>query len=73
MGISVALLASITTLASIVAVPMYGLIFQLTNNNFKLLWLGMAIAPVLALIVLSRLKKGMGEAKAATTQEEAEW
>jgi MFS family permease len=73
MGISVALLASITTLASIFAVPMYGAIFELTNNNFKLLWLGMAIAPVLALIVLSRLKKGVGEAKAATTQEEAEW
>lgn len=73
MGISVALLASITTLASIIAVPMYGAIFELTNNNFKLLWLGMIIAPMLALLVLSRLKKGMGEAKPVSSLEEAEW
>lgn len=73
MGISVALLASIVTLASVVAVPMYGLVFELTNNNFKLLWLGMIIAPALALIVLSQIKKGVGEASAPTSADEVAW
>lgn len=73
MGLSVAILASITTLASIIAVPLYGAVFELTNNNFKLLWIGMIIAPLLGLLLLTRIKGGMGEAKAPSEDQVDVW
>jgi maltose/moltooligosaccharide transporter len=69
MGITVAIASSVTTLASVLAVPAWGAIIQAFGNNFGLLWLGLAIMPALGFILISTLKPGLGEAKAVTSEE----
>jgi maltose/moltooligosaccharide transporter len=69
MGITIAIASSVTTLASVLAVPIWGAIIQAFGNDFSLLWLGLAIMPGLGFVLISTLKPGLGEARAATTED----
>lgn len=67
MGITVSSLASITIFASVVAVPAWGALIQALGNNFSVLWLGLAIMPAFAFLLISTLKSGIGEAATSET------
>lgn len=69
MGITVAIASAITTLASVISVPIWGAIIQSFGNNFGLLWLGLAIMPAFGFMLISTLRKGEGEAKAVLAEE----
>jgi MFS family permease len=72
MGVVLGIGSSMVTLASILAVPFWGAVIQSLNNDFSILWIGMAIFPTLGFLLVSTLGKEVGEAKAATA-EEANW
>lgn len=72
MGVTLGISSSMVTLASILAVPFWGALIQSLGNDFSILWIGMAVFPALGLILVSILKKDVGEAVAATA-EEANW
>jgi maltose/moltooligosaccharide transporter len=72
MGVTLGISSSMVTLASILAVPFWGALIQSLGNDFSILWIGMAVFPALGLILVSTLKKDVGEAKPATA-EETKW
>jgi MFS family permease len=69
MGVSLSFASSITTLASILAVPFWGALIQSMNNDFSILWVGMAVMPALGLMLVSTLKKDVGEASMVTAED----
>jgi maltose/moltooligosaccharide transporter len=72
MGVTVGTMAAITSLASVISVPLWGGIIQATGNNFRVIFFALMIGPLLALLLSFALKGKTGEAK-PVTDEETKW
>lgn len=63
MGTTMGLYFFIATMSAIISVPFFGWVFELTNNNYNLMWLGVGIAGVIGFLVMYSKKGTLGEAK----------
>jgi Na+/melibiose symporter-like transporter len=73
MGVTVGLMAAITSLASVISVPFWGAIIQAMGNDFRVIFIALIVGPALGLLLTFRLKGSTGEAKPAQVVEEASW
>ncbi len=72
LGVTIGTAAAITSLASVVSVPIWGAIIQSRGNDFRVIFIAIVIGPLLALLLTYRLKGNTGEAK-PITNEESKW
>ncbi len=63
MGTTMGVYFFIATMSPIIAVPLFGWIFEVTNNNWSLMWLGVAITGILGFLLMSMKKDKIGEMK----------
>jgi maltose/moltooligosaccharide transporter len=64
MGMTMGIYFFAATLSAIISVPFFGWIFQITGNNYSLMWLGVAISGLVGLILVSLKRNSIGEMKA---------
>lgn len=65
MGMTMGFYFFVATLSAIISVPFFGWIFEITNNNYNLMWLGVGIAGVVGFLFMLFKKGIVGEAKPA--------
>ncbi|MEI6388963.1 MAG: MFS transporter [Spirochaetota bacterium] len=63
MGTTMGVYFFIASMSAIIAVPLFGWIFEATNNNWNLMWLGVAITGVIGLILMALKRGKIGEMK----------
>jgi MFS family permease len=69
MGMTMGFFFFVATTSAIVAVPLFGWIFEITGNNFNLMWLGVAVSGIIGLLIITRKKDNIGEVTVAIEGE----
>jgi MFS family permease len=72
MGVTIGMMAAITSLASVISVPFWGAVIQSLGNDFRVIFIALIVGPLLAFLLTFRLKGNAGEAK-PVTDEETKW